>query len=197
MKIQIAQAIATNAISALNAYASVYAGVPWPANQILAPIAEGIALAAGALHIATIKKQHQAEEAGYYSGGYTGGSQYRREAGVVHQGEFVANHHAVNNPALVPVLDFIDQAQRNNTVANIRPEDVTRQLGGGASAVITPVVNVNTDNSDIGDTILALNEAVDSLNGLLAAGIRSTVAIDGPDGVYKQLKHFERLKKNA
>lgn len=197
MKIQIAQAIATNAISALNAYASVYAGVPWPANQILAPIAAGIALAAGALQIATIKKQHQAEEAGYYSGGYTGGSQYRREAGVVHQGEFVANHHAVNNPALVPVLDFIDRAQRNNTVANIRPEDVTRQLGGGASAVITPVVNVNTDNSDIGDTISALNEAVDSLNGLLAAGIRSTVAIDGPDGVYKQLKHFERLKKNA
>lgn len=197
MKIQMAQAIATNAISALNAYASVYAGVPWPANQILAPIAAGIALAAGDLQIATIKKQHQAEEAGYYSGGYTGGSQYRREAGVVHQGEFVANHHAVNNPALVPVLDFIDQAQRNNTVANIRPEDVTRQLGGGASAVITPVVNVNTDNSDIGDTISALNEAVDSLNGLLAAGIRSTVAIDGPDGVYKQLKHFERLKKNA
>ena len=197
MKIQMAQAIATTAISALNAYASVYAGAPWPACQILAPIAAGIALAAGALQIATIKKQHQAEEAGYYSGGYTGGSQYRREAGVVHQGEFVANHFAVNNPALVPVLDFIDHAQRNNTVANIRPEDVTRQLGGGASAVITPVVNVNTDNSDIGDTISALNEAVDSLNGLLAAGIKSTVAIDGPDGVYKQLKHFERLKKNA
>ena len=69
-----------------------------------------MATAAGLLQIATIRKQHQVEAAGYYSGGYTGGRRYRREAGVVHEGEFVANHQAVNNSSIRPAFDLIDRA---------------------------------------------------------------------------------------
>ena len=32
--------------------------------------------------------------------GFTGPGNYKKEAGVVHAGEFVANHNAVNNPQL-------------------------------------------------------------------------------------------------
>lgn len=72
MKIEIAQAIASTAMAAINAYSSA-AKVPF-IGWTLAPIAAGMATAAGLLQIATIRKQHQAEAAGYYSGGYTGGS---------------------------------------------------------------------------------------------------------------------------
>ncbi|WP_311440178.1 phage tail tape measure protein [Hoylesella buccalis] len=101
---QVAQAIAQTALGAVSAYASVMRGIPAPANLVMAPIAAGLAMAAGAIQIATIKKQQQAQEAGYYEGGFTGGSDYRRKAGIVHQGEFVANHRAVNNPQLLPAL---------------------------------------------------------------------------------------------
>ena len=117
VKIQIAQAIAQTAVAALNAYASA-AAIP-VVGHVLAPIAAGIATAAGMIQVATIKKQAQAQEAGYYEGGFTGGSRYRREAGVVHEGEFVANHNAVNNPQLLPALRLIDVAQR---IVITRPE---------------------------------------------------------------------------
>lgn len=115
MKIEIAQAVASTAMSAINAYSSA-AAIP-TVGYIIAPIAAGLATAAGMLQIATIKKQHQAEAAGYYEGGFTGPGHWKKEAGVVHAGEFVANHNAVNNPQLLPALRLIDAAQRNNTVA--------------------------------------------------------------------------------
>ena len=68
MKIEIAQAIASTAMAAINAYASA-SKVSW----VLGPIAAAMATAAGMIQIAAIKKQHQAEEAGYYKGGFTGG----------------------------------------------------------------------------------------------------------------------------
>ncbi len=123
---QIAQAIAQTALSAIAAYSSAMQGVPFPANLTLAPVAAGIAVAAGAIQIATIKKQQQAQEAGYYEGGFTSGKRYRREAGVVHEGEFVANHNAVNNPSILPALQLIDQAQRNNTVSTLTAADISR-----------------------------------------------------------------------
>ena len=64
MKIEIAQAVASTAMSAINAYSSA-AAIP-TVGYIIAPIAAGLATAAGMLQIATIKKQHQAEAAGYY-----------------------------------------------------------------------------------------------------------------------------------
>lgn len=104
--IQMAQAVAQTAIAAINAYSSA-AAIP-VVGTVLAPIAAAMAIAAGALQIATIKKQQQAQEAGYYEGGFTGGHRYRKEAGVVHEGEFVANHQAVQNPAILPFLNFLD-----------------------------------------------------------------------------------------
>lgn len=193
MKIQIAQAIASTAMAAINAYSSA-AQVPL-IGYILAPIAAAMAVAAGMLQIATIKKQQAAQEVGYYSGGYTGGSNYRKQAGVVHEGEFVANHDTVNNPNLVPFLNFIDMAQRNNRSANISQEDVTRQLGNGGTAIVTPVVSVTTDNGQLDATVGQLNEAIGSLNAILATGIHASVSIDGQNGVAHQLDKYNKLHR--
>lgn len=197
MAMEIAQAIAQTAMGAISAYSSTMAGAPFPANLVLAPISAGIALAAGALQIATIKKQHEAEAAGYYEGGFTGGRQYRKEAGVVHEGEFVANHQAVNNRQLMPVFSLIDQAQRNNRVASLRAEDVTNVMGGPASQVIAPIVNVQApDNTKLNDTLDKVCETQERLATQLEEGIGVDVPIDGENGIYKRMKRYEDLLKN-
>lgn len=195
MKIEIAQAIASTAMAAINAYSSA-AKVP-VIGWTLAPIAAGMATAAGLLQIATIRKQHQAEAAGYYSGGYTGGRRYRREAGVVHEGEFVANHQAVNNSSIRPAFDLIDRAQRANTVGSLTADDISRALGsGGGGAVVTPIVNVNNDNSEVRESLDGVNNAITILNQTLDDGLEIVMPIAGRSGLHRKLKDYERLLDN-
>ena len=191
MKIEIAQAIASTAMGAINAYSSA-AQVPL-IGYILAPIAAAAAVAAGMLQVATIKKQHQTEEAGYYEGGFTGGSRYRKEAGIVHEGEFVANHQAVNNPNVLPFLNFLDQAQRNNTVGALTAEDISRQLGNGSAAVVNPVVNVSTDNEELRDELTRSREVNEQLLIIIEEkGIHLDFPMESFDRSYK---HFKTLKE--
>lgn len=195
MKIEIAQAIASTAMAAINAYSSA-AQVPF-IGWTLAPIAAGMATAAGLLQIATIRKQHQAEAAGYYSGGYTGGRRYRREAGVVHEGEFVANHQAVNNSSIRPAFDLIDRAQRSNTVGSLTADDISRALGsGGGGAVVTPIVNVSNDNSEVRESLDGVNNAISILNQTLDDGLEIVMPIAGRNGLHRKLKDYERLLDN-
>lgn len=194
MKIEIAQAIASTAMAAINAYSSA-ASIP-VTGWVMAPIAAGMATAAGMLQIATIKKQHQAEAAGYYEGGYTGGNRYRKEAGVVHEGEFVANHNAVNNSSIRPALDLIDRAQRSNTVGSLTAADITRSLGQGSSTVVAPVVNVNNDNTEVRQSLDGVNSAVTRLNENIERGIKADVSIAGRDGIDRKLNEYHRMLNN-
>lgn len=196
MVIQLAQAVASTAMAAINAYSSA-AQVPF-VGYILAPIAAATAVAAGMLQIATIKKQQQAQEAGYYEGGFTGGSSYRRKAGIVHEGEFVANHNAVNNPQVLPALQLIDEAQRNNTVGSLTAADISRSLGqGGATVVSAPSVTVNTDNSELNATLGEARDVIDQLSLVLAQGIHAKCYIDGDDGIAKNLDHYKKLNSRT
>ena len=190
---QLAQAIAQTALGAVSAYASVMRGIPAPANLVMAPIAAGLAIAAGAIQIATIKKQQQAQEAGYYEGGFTGGSDYRRKAGIVHQGEFVANHRAVNNPQLLPALRLIDKAQRNNTIGMLTAADVSQSLGTGTTVVSAPTVNVQTDNAELSGVIGKMNETLDRMGALLDGGITANFSMYD---FKKEERHWDILQQN-
>lgn len=191
-KIELAQAIASTAMAAINAYSSA-AQVPF-VGYVLAPIAAAAALAAGAVQIAAIQKQHEAQAEGYYRGGFTGGTDYRREAGVVHQGEFVANHTAVANPALRPVFNLVDRAQRGNTVAAITPADVSRAVGGGGTAAA--VAAFAGGNAAPGRD-KRLNRTLDRLDRRLAEPVKAYVVIDGDDGLDRQYKRYKRLLDNS
>lgn len=188
MAIEIAQAVASTAMAAINAYASAS-----KENWVLGPIAAAMATAAGMIQIATIKKQHEAQQAGYYSGGFTGGANYRREAGVVHEGEFVANHEAVNNPNVLPVLRLIDNAQRNNTIASLTAADVSRAISAPQAAAATassaPTVQViDTANERTANAIERLNQHIEQ-------GIHASVSITGEDGIERQMNRYNDLKK--
>ncbi|MCI6550654.1 MAG: hypothetical protein MR450_07330, partial [Prevotella sp.] len=192
MRMEIAQATVQTAEAAISAYKSA-AAIP-TVGYILAPIAAAAALAYGALQVATIKKQHQAETAGYYEGGFTGGSRYRHEAGVVHEGEFVANHNTVNNPQLLHALRLIDVAQRNNTVGRLTATDVSRAMGvGGATVVSAPTVNVQTDNSELAGTLQQARDTLEKLGSLIDGGITANVSMEN---FKKQEKHWNQIQKN-
>lgn len=191
MPIEIAQALASTAAAAINAYASAS-----KVSFVLGPIAAAAATAAGMAQVAIIKKQHEAQSAGYYEGGFTGGTNYRRKAGFVHEGEFVANHNAVNNSAIRPALQLIDLAQRNNTVGSLTAADITRSLNTGGNAIVSaPVVNVTTDNETLNATINSLHDVLGRLNVILSNGrIKASVSIDGEDGVAYNLDKYNKMK---
>ena len=206
---QIAMAIAQTAVNALKAYAAM-ADIPG-VGPALGAIAAAAAVAAGAIQIATIKKQAEAQSE-YYAGGFTGGNRYKQPAGVVHEGEFVANHQAVQNPAILPVLRLIDAAQRNNTVASLTADDVSRTLGApaataaattatasntadtAAAAENTAVIaaGLRTDNATAADNG---NATLARLNENIERGIKAIVTIDGNDGVAKNLERYNKLQR--
>lgn len=201
MVIEMAQAVASTAMAAINAYASA-AQVPM-IGYLLAPIAASMALAAGAMQIATIKKQHQVQQMGYYEGGFTSrDTNNRREAGVVHANEFVANHQAVANPQLLPVLRLIDQAQRNNTVGSLTSEDVSRAIGQGAIlGDMTASQQRTADQHDASMVMVAASmerqtDAINELNARLADGIESFMVMDGERGFDRSWQHYQRMKNN-
>lgn len=201
-KIEIAQAVASTALGAIRAYTSALeAG--FPLGLILAPIAAAAALAAGAMQIATINKQHQAQQMGYYEGGFTGrDGNNRREVGVVHANEFVANHRAVANPELLPVLRLIDQAQRNNTVGSLTREDVSRAIGQGAILGDMTVAQQRTaEQHDTSMVMVAASieqqtAAINELNARLSDGIESFMVMDGERGFDRSWQRYQRMKNN-
>ena len=124
---QVIQAVAQTAQNAISAYGSA-AAIPL-VGYILEPVAAAMAVAAGAIQIAAIKKQQQASESqGYAKGGFTpNGSKYE-EVGVVHAGEWVASQEMLANPVARPIINALDYAQRTNTIGSLRADDVSRTI---------------------------------------------------------------------
>lgn len=199
MKIEMANAVAQTALAAISAYASGS-----QVNVFMGPIAAALALAAGAVQIATIKKQHQAEAIGYYEGGYTGKSlDNHKEVGVVHANEFVANHKAVANPRLAPLFNLLDSAQRNNTVGSLTAQDVSNALGQGrgvtARAEVANTTNeqVGTGLALVGATLSSAGDAIDRLNKRIDDGIETVMIMDGERGFARKYENYNKLINRA
>lgn len=196
-KMEIAGAVAQTAVAAINAYASAS-----KEHWLLGPIAAAMAIAAGAVQIATIQKQHQAQQAGYYTGGFTRKSaDDREEVGVVHANEFVANAQATRNPVLSPFFSLVDYAQRNNTVGSLTADDVSHALGTGAVVKATSTTaNESVQNSGellaVAGSISSNTKVVQRLNERLDEGIEAFMVMDGERGFDKKYSDYNRLKNN-
>lgn len=195
MAVEIAQAVAQTAMNAIMAYGSVLK-IPI-VGPALAVAAAAAATAAGMIQIATIKKQHAAQSEGYYEGGFTGGNRWRRTAGVVHEGEFVANHEAVRNPNVLPVLQLIDHAQRTNRIARLTAADVSRAIAAplATSANTAATASVAALQVADGGANGATNEVLTRLTEQIDQGIKATVVIDGPDGLDRQWSKYNKMKR--
>ncbi len=195
MAVELAQAVAQTAMNAIMAYGSV---VKIPiVGPALAVAAAAAATAAGMIQIATIKKQHAAQSEGYYEGGFTGGNRWRRSAGVVHEGEFVANHEAVRNPNVLPVLQLIDHAQRTNRIASLTAADVSRAVVAplATSANTAATADVAALQLADGGANGATNEVLARLTEQMDRGIKAVVVIDGPEGLDRQWTLYNKMKR--
>ena len=196
MAVELAQAVAQTAMNAIMAYGSV---VKIPiVGPALAVAAAAAATAAGMIQIATIKKQHAAQSEGYYEGGFTGGNRWRRTAGVVHEGEFVANHEAVRNPNVLPVLQLIDHAQRTNRIASLTAADVSRAIAAPLATSANTAATADVAALQLADGGVngdATNEVLTRLTEQIDQGIKAVVVIDGPEGLDRQWTLYNKMKR--
>ena len=160
-----------------------------------------IGLAKAAAEIALITAAFQTAKAvinGFEEGGYTGSGRHDEPKGIVHAGEFVANRYAVQNPAIRPVLDLIDQAQRNNTIGNLTAKDI--------SAVLSPTNRMTTNNyyqtaessSQESTAIMLQNiKCMEKLLKRLNEPIFTYTKATGKMGVNEAQQLVEKMKKNV
>lgn len=135
---------------------------------------------------------------GFEEGGYTGSGRHDEPKGIVHAGEFVANRYAVQNPAIRPVLDLIDQAQRNNTIGSLTAKDV--------SAVLSPTNRMTTNNyyqtaessSQESTAVMLQNmKCMEKLLNRLNEPIFTYTKATGKMGVNEAQQLVEKMKKNV
>ena len=193
---QVIQAVAQTAMAAINAYSSA-AQVPM-IGYILAPIAAAMAVAAGAIQIAAIKKQQQASEAqGYAEGGFTPKGPKDLEVGVVHAGEWVASQALVNSPVARPMIEALDYAQKTNTIGTLRSEDVSRSIT--APAVIASQSTDGRLQKTMAATAAAIasySSAIDKLNRRLNEPFVTVNTVEGDKGTKQAQEEYDNLMRN-
>ena len=181
--IQISQALAQGALSIIQCFAQL-----GPIAGAIAAVAVGITTG---LQIATMNKQRQAAKANYWSGGFTPSGDWDEPQGEVHSDEFVANRFAVKNPNVRKVLNVIDKAQKNNTIASLRSEDISSAINPGIATVAAmEKISSNPTNSK---EMIAVNK---KLQETLDKGIMAFVTIEGPNGFEQNYKKYQTLQKN-
>ncbi len=150
-----------------------------------------MALAAGMVQVAAIKKQQQKSATeGYASGGFTKPGSVDEVAGVVHAGEWVASQKLLASPVARPLIEALDYAQRTNTIGSLRQTDVSRTIT--APAVLaqssTPTVIVQ-ENKELRDTI---RELKDRLNEPFV----TINTVTGDHGIKQAQDDYQRLMNN-
>ena len=184
---QVIQAVAQTAQNAISAYGSA-AAIPI-VGFVMAPIAAAMAVAAGALQIAAIKKQQQASEAqGYARGGFTPKGAVDEEVGVVHAGEWVASQKLLANPVARPLINALDYAQRTNTIGSLRSVDVSRAVAPQLVAQSAPTIVVE-QNSEYTYIMKRLAERLDE-------PFVTVNTITGDNGIKKAQDEYDKLIRN-
>ena len=202
---QVIQAVAQTAQNAISAYGSA-AAIP-VVGYIMAPIAAAMAIAAGMIQIAAIKKQQQASEAqGYVQGGFTPQGRVNEEVGVVHAGEWVASQKLLASPVARPLINALDYAQRTNTIGSLRADDVSRTIiGTGAVASPSPqpvIIQAPTDNvasAALAQSAAVLSKYEETMNRLsqrLNEPFVTVNTVTGDTGIKQAQEEYDTLIRN-
>lgn len=161
-----------------------------------------IGLAKAAAEIALITAAFQTAKAvinGFEEGGYTGSGKHDEPKGIVHAGEFVANRYAVQNPAIRPVLDLIDQAQKNNTIGSLTAGDVAQVISPSINLTTSKLDNDISPNDDprMAYMLQYMLIAIKKLNKKLDEPIFTYTKASGKMGVNEAQKLVEKMNQNA
>lgn len=191
---QVIQAVAQTAQNALSAYGSA-AAIP-VVGYILAPIAAAMAVAAGAIQIASIKKQQQASQAqGYSEGGFTKPGGINEPAGIVHAGEWVASQKLLANPVARPMIEALDYAQRTNTIGSLRADDVSHSITANNSLV--RIAEGDGSPALMVAAAVRMSQTVDNLTNRLDEPFVTINTVTGPHGINQAQNEYSRLMNNV
>ena len=185
---QVTAAVAQTAISALNAFSSA-AAIP-VVGIIMAPIAAAMAIAAGAIQIATLKKQRDAALAqGYATGGYTRPGGKYEPAGIVHAGEWVASQELLANPTAAATIAALDEAQRTNTIGSLRRPVLP-------SISQSPAQQSAKSSATISQSASSESAVLEKLNKRLDEPFVTVNTVTGDRGILRAQKKYDQLMKN-
>lgn len=188
---QVIQAVAQTAQNALAAYGSA-AAIPI-VGYIMAPIAAAMAVAAGAVQIAAIKKQQQASEAqGYAAGGFTRPGPVDEPAGIVHAGEWVASQKLVTSPVTRPIIDALEYAQRTNTIGSIRRVSALP----APISLPAPSPDGGGNSPDTGVLLATYFAVLKKLGDRLDEPFVTVNTVTGDQGIKKAQDEYDRLIRN-
>lgn len=189
---QVLQAVAQTAMSAISAYSSA-AAIPM-VGFIMAPIAAAMAVAAGAIQIASIKKQQQASEAqGYMEGGFTKPGRKDEPAGIVHAGEWVASQDLLRNPQARAMIETLDYAQRTNTIGRLSASDVSQSITAPQRMA---QASSNGELLAVAAASQALSRSVNEMNVRLHEPFVTVNTVTGDTGIKKAQDEYEQLMRN-
>lgn len=156
-----------------------------------------IGIAKAAAQIAAIKVAFAAVKGmigNFYTGGFTGPGEWDRPQGIVHSNEFVANRFAVANPAIRPVLNLIDHAQRTNTVGSLTASDVSAVV---APSAVVPVSEGGTGvDLELHRLVVECTETMKKVKSRLQEPLVAETYITGKHGINQAQKEYNRLNNN-
>lgn len=156
-----------------------------------------IGIAKAAAQIAAIKVAFAAVKGmigNFYTGGFTGPGEWDRPQGIVHSNEFVANRFAVANPAIRPVLNLIDHAQRTNTVGSLTASDVSAVV---APSAVVPVSEGGTEvDLELYRLVVECTETMKKVKSRLQEPLVAETYVTGKHGINQAQKEYNRLNNN-
>lgn len=197
-QLQILQIVAATAMSIANVWRE------WAWMPAVAAALTAAAAAQGAIQLATAKMAAE-QASGLYKGGYsdeyqegyTAKGNPKDQAGVipVHKNEFVANHQAVANPQVRPLLDVIDRHQK---IGDIRMLDATRMLEeaygrGRYHGGYTSGSEIDQNKEAGTDTQSGTKEIIELLRSIEVNTADAMTVREVRDAI----RRLERLEKNA
>ncbi len=164
-----------------------------------------IGAAKAAIQIAAIKAAFAVVKGvvgNFYTGGYTGGGDWDEPKGIVHSDEFVANRFAVANPAVRPVLDLIDHAQRTGSIDNLSSDDLAAVTGKSDSSSVTvvssPVTVPDGDNdNEVKFLLIECSRLMKQMEERLKEPLLARTYANGKGGTMEAEELVNKMKRNA
>lgn len=195
MVVAIGQIIANTSVAIMKALAEL--------GPVGGPFAAAFIGATGAAELGMAVVERNRMKA-LYAGGYTGDGDKYEEAGIVHKGEYVIPQEGVSNPKLLPLIELIESARRNNRLArlDLRPsvQSFTRQQGF-ARGGFTSMPQMEKHKPEPGMSLYLSDPEMKSLltelNQTLKRGIRAEVPKYGTNSLDEAMTDITKFRSRV
>ena len=164
----------------------------------------GVASAAGMMAlIATAFAAAKAAIGSWSEGGFTGKGGKREVAGIVHKGEYVLPQEAVNNPALAPLIEQVEDARTSGRIGSFIPR---LSVSGRVMPNVPPTqhalsvrgaLSSGGGGRDGNSVLMEVAAAVRDLRERLDKPIEAQTHLLGKGGVNEAQDKLTRMMDNA